>query len=536
MKSYQQFLVILCLCGLTFFAHLGEFSPDLMEARNFITAREMLNDGNWISPTMNGDPRLEKPPLPTWLTALSAKFGGGLDDPFTMRFPAAASATLMVFFFFGFCRELSKEKLLPLLGAAILATSLMVIQEARTNSWDIHTHAFMMGSMWLLVRGWKKGRWLNFSLSGIMLGLSILSKGPVSLYALWLPFILAYGFGYKDGILKRYWKQTLLALVLGLILGFSWRIYIYFELPDIMEYVINKEATSWGDRHVRPFYFYLHFPLFIGIWSVFVITSFFYKYAKDRVNKFGNYRFALLWILISVLLLSVIPTKKERYLLPVMIPMALMATYMVYAVIKAFREKNDTKWDRIVLRIFAIIIGMAATAIPIVAWLLKGQYASSTLFIFGVIMIGALGVRGLFLIKSNKASQLVVNAVAIVALVSGLLTPQISDVYYQYPNFKDIAEIREIPILEGLPIITNSQELNMKMVWAVGGKVGYVDFSEPNWESDLPAVLVCSAPPAGWLPTEVLDKIELENIGIYDYFRKDSKYKAHVYYISNKGE
>ena len=42
-----------------------------MEARNMVTAREMVHDGNWLVPTMNGDLRLEKPPLPTWLTAVA---------------------------------------------------------------------------------------------------------------------------------------------------------------------------------------------------------------------------------------------------------------------------------------------------------------------------------------------------------------------------------------------------------------------------------------------------------------------------------
>jgi len=533
MKIYQQFLLILCLCGLTFFAHLGEFTPDLMESRNFITAREMLNDGNWISPTMNGEPRLEKPPFPTWLTALSAKFGGGLDDPFTMRLPAAVSATLMVFFFFGFCRELSKEKYLPLLGAAIMATSLMVIQEGRTNSWDIHAHAYMLGSIWMLLRGWNKGGWLNYAAAGLLMGLSILSKGPVPLYVLWLPFMLAYGFGYRNGVLKRYWKQTVLVFVFGLLVGFSWQIYIYFELPEVMEYVINKETASWGGRHVRPFYFYLHFPVFIGIWSVFVIASFFYKYAKKRVNRFGNYRFALLWILISVFLLSVIPTKKERYLLPVMIPMALMATYMVYAIIKAYWQKSDTKRDRIILRIFALIIGVAAAALPGVAWFMKDQYFSSMLFIVGVTIIGLLGIRELYLIKSNNAPQLVVNAMIIIAFFTGLLTPQLADIHYQYPDFKDVAAIREIPELQGLPIVADAQDLNMKLVWSVGDKVGYIDFSSPNWESKLPAVFITNAPVDGRLPKEVLEKIELKDYGIYDYFRDDSKYKAHVYYITN---
>ena len=42
-----------------------------MEARNFQAAKEMIEDNNWLLPTLNGEPRYQKPPLPTWLTALS---------------------------------------------------------------------------------------------------------------------------------------------------------------------------------------------------------------------------------------------------------------------------------------------------------------------------------------------------------------------------------------------------------------------------------------------------------------------------------
>lgn len=42
-----------------------------MEARNFNSAREMINHNNWVLTTMNGEARYEKPPLPTWLAAIS---------------------------------------------------------------------------------------------------------------------------------------------------------------------------------------------------------------------------------------------------------------------------------------------------------------------------------------------------------------------------------------------------------------------------------------------------------------------------------
>ena len=61
------FGLVLCC---TFFVNNKAIFVDIMESRNMITAREMVYDGNWLTPTMNGELRLEKPPLPTWLTAV----------------------------------------------------------------------------------------------------------------------------------------------------------------------------------------------------------------------------------------------------------------------------------------------------------------------------------------------------------------------------------------------------------------------------------------------------------------------------------
>ena len=67
----KQGWVILLICIISFFINNRVVVPDIMEARNMVTAREMVHDGNWLVPTMNGDLRLEKPPLPTWLTAVA---------------------------------------------------------------------------------------------------------------------------------------------------------------------------------------------------------------------------------------------------------------------------------------------------------------------------------------------------------------------------------------------------------------------------------------------------------------------------------
>lgn len=73
----QHYLLLALLMLITFFANRAALPTDIMEARNLVTAREIVADGNWLVPTMNGEPRLEKPPLPTWVAAAIEKMCPG---------------------------------------------------------------------------------------------------------------------------------------------------------------------------------------------------------------------------------------------------------------------------------------------------------------------------------------------------------------------------------------------------------------------------------------------------------------------------
>ena len=97
--------VLLCLvCLTTFFVDNSVLVPDIMESRNIVTAREMVYDGNWIAPTMNGELRLEKPPLPTWLTAVVEMIAP--DNLGWQRGVAGLAALLLVFYFYCFVKNI----------------------------------------------------------------------------------------------------------------------------------------------------------------------------------------------------------------------------------------------------------------------------------------------------------------------------------------------------------------------------------------------------------------------------------------------
>ena len=70
-EDFKYLKIIIPISLIAFFSIIWIRPADLMEARNFITAREMIESKNYIIPTLNGALRFEKPPLPTWLTVLT---------------------------------------------------------------------------------------------------------------------------------------------------------------------------------------------------------------------------------------------------------------------------------------------------------------------------------------------------------------------------------------------------------------------------------------------------------------------------------
>ena len=80
-------LIILLVCFVSFFVYNDTVPADLMESRNLVTAREMINTGNYLIPTMNGELRLEKPPLPTWIAA-------GIEHAFPYNLAAQRAAAV----------------------------------------------------------------------------------------------------------------------------------------------------------------------------------------------------------------------------------------------------------------------------------------------------------------------------------------------------------------------------------------------------------------------------------------------------------
>ena len=83
-----RLLVLLALCFFMFLFGAGQRPLwDTDEGMHAETSKEMVESGDWIVPHFNGEPFYDKPPLFTWLVALSFKLLGF--NELAARLPAA---------------------------------------------------------------------------------------------------------------------------------------------------------------------------------------------------------------------------------------------------------------------------------------------------------------------------------------------------------------------------------------------------------------------------------------------------------------
>ena len=163
---------IILISLLMLLPNLDTLVVTIMEARNFITAREMIEDGNWILTTMNGNPRYEKPPLPTWLTAFSGILLGA-KSLFALRLPAALMISFSGVFLFLFSKKLTLTASQSLVNAFILISSFYIIGIINEAPWDIFTHGFMLAGIFFLFQFFeeKMNVWRNAIIAGFFIGI-----------------------------------------------------------------------------------------------------------------------------------------------------------------------------------------------------------------------------------------------------------------------------------------------------------------------------------------------------------------------------
>lgn len=535
---------VISICLFTAFMllpNLNVLDVSIMEARNFITAREMVQDGNWLLTTMNGEPRYEKPPLPTWLTAISGILFG-LKSTFALRFPAILFVMILGVAIFKISMLLVKDTTQSLQHAFIAITSFYIIGITIEAPWDIFTHGFMCVAIYQLFLLFEKNKtsWKHTLLAGCFIGFSFLSKGPVSMYALMLPFLMAYGFIFKYKNVKAKAFSFLSVIIVALVIGGWWYLYVRYQDPDTFHAITDKETSNWSSYNIRPFYYYWSFFTQSGLWTIPAFISLLYPYLKSRVNHLKAYQFSLLWTLLAVILLSIIPEKKSRYLMPVLIPLAINIGFYIDYLIRRFNTLTDKRETLPVYVNFGLIACIGLT-FPVLGYVFLKETISSHLvsYILASVILFGLGLSISLYLKQKDMRMVfrltVLFFAGVILTVLPLSKGITNNQYLSISNLKTELEA------EGLKLYAENY-VSPEMLWYYGDKIPFISLhgEGSNMPEENTFGLLTKAPLEENTLNRLKIEFEIKKVRTYNLNRFSSDSKQYndrllnVYYIFEK--
>lgn len=235
----------LVLLSLTLVACWPSWSiPDLdgTEGRRVQIALEMLRAGDWLVPTLGGEPTWAKPPLHYWLLCLCIEAFG--DSPWSVRLPSVVAAWLGAVL----AGELLRPRfggLAGWVGALGVACSPLVAFKWPTAEIDPVFASLVAASIWTLACGFAGSRTRLVALSGVLAGLAFLQKGP--------PFFL-----FAAGAYVVWWRHARLRGIgwhfgpfAAVVLGYFAPLWLLRVDPGAMLAVANDESVGrfsfeWG--------------------------------------------------------------------------------------------------------------------------------------------------------------------------------------------------------------------------------------------------------------------------------------------------
>ena len=467
-------LVLLASC-FVLFSGLGRyplFNPD--EALYAEPAREMLVTGEYVTTLLNYVVRYTKPPLCIWAMALSYKvFGVG---EFGARFFGAACAVvLIVAVYLMIARYISVRA--AVIGSLSLVLAPLFALTAREAITDMPLALFMAGSQMAFFHAFKV-RNFKFALLGyVLLGLAIMTKGPVGLV---LPLAILFVYHFLRGEIKAAWRfyRPFIGAAVVAVIAVPWfavEITVtkgaYFQEFIMRENV--QRFTTVVDNHKQPFWYhaaamfggYLPFTLFLPQFF-FVRRDFITRILQGRgtvVERFKAFRqsllsqseaedlffYCFLWASAVLVFFSLSVSKLLPYTLPAFPALAILVSGELEA---AFVAASFARVAYPLLVILLLYSGVGIFA-PALMHKVKTQMPALPSLVVSYAAIQA-GVAFLAILAARLkrpvggATLFVVLSAAVFGLYQNLVLPVVSaKLEGQLPNFAYAAGQSQLPII-----------------------------------------------------------------------------------------
>lgn len=345
------------------------------------TALEMRRGGSWLVPNMLGEPRVKKPPMVAWITALTLRQStlDRMEDPQTreqayrelawqVRWTGllAGCVTIVATFFLG---QLLFDARTGWVAAVVVSSTILFQKYMRQSTSDVHLAMWVTIANVFLVLALLRGRlWIGWIGAGAAVAMAFLCKGPVALLTTFLPAICFVGlnrwrvFRSTDTTVEPSRSGQIPAVLTGIlifsVLALPWFVYVYWTVPDVgstwATEVSRQGATGLGPD---PVYAYLlrwpmNWPWLVG-WVVGAIVL-----IRRRTVSDG---YTVLLLLLPLIVMTFVPDRKERYLLP------FASVSAVISAVGMLQILGSTTFEKFLRTVHWIGLWIVCAGFPIVA-------------------------------------------------------------------------------------------------------------------------------------------------------------------------
>ena len=350
-KKSQVFL-LLAVFLILYILPLG--ARDLMvpdETRYAEIPREMIANGDWVVPHLDGVRYFEKPVLGYWVHAASLLIFG--ENNFAVRLPSAMAVGLSAWLIYllagrAFRDEDDDHNGVPVLAALAFLTCFEVFGVGNTAVLDslfsffvtAAITAFYFATEALPGTKHEKG-WLL--LAGTACGLAFLTKGFL---AFALPVMVLSPYLIWQRRYRDLWRISWLPLLTAVLVVLPWSILIHLREPDYWRFFFWNEHIrrfmTDGAQHKESFwFFFMAAPGMFMPWTFLALAAVagLLKPIRNQDSQSRLVRLSICWLVLPFLFFSVSHGKLLTYILPCFPAFAiLMAIGLSYA-LKQGRKK-----------------------------------------------------------------------------------------------------------------------------------------------------------------------------------------------------
>ena len=373
MSRVSPLLLVVVVWAAIYLPALGFFEIKGEEGRRILPAVGMLESGNYLVPSVGGDPYFRKPPLINWIIAGSFKLFQ-VRNEWTARAPSVLCILLVALAFVTVARTTLGERG-STMAALIWLTNFGTLEKGRLIEIEALYISICALAMIFWLSFWQQRRspWLLWLVPSIFLGLGWLAKGPTHLlffYAL----VCAVLWQTKQWRILLHPAHFIgLALMGGIFAAWA----IPFMHVQESGKVLNKWSGQFTGRVTGEFFhvwvWATALPRAVCYFLPWLVVVPFIRFSKLHAEDDRKLARALAWSTAAPLVvINLIPGAAPRYSLPVLTPfcwlLGMIFAEDAFATTAWLDWIGRPLWPRFGKGIVIVAIVAGLVGFPLLAW------------------------------------------------------------------------------------------------------------------------------------------------------------------------